>query len=271
MTVGALGAVYGEITGPQLGICTATNHITGAQEAPQQQHWQNALQQLQLSRPQLLKLSACFNEFTRQRKAQSQFQAFVASASACNNSCSLQLLAAGPRGLVMRPGSAPPDMGGAEAAEDSAAAAAARSGPPPETQGAASPVSACAAAGAGVTAASSGGCYTQSEGAATAGACSGMECSAPDPSHLMAHLLCMVNRSFIMAFMTLHNTLTRQQVAKMLVASFPYVPRAGPLMEAASQALLQGTKPSSMQRLTPDADEDGEVDGGQGDGEDSDD
>lgn len=57
--------------------------------------------------------------------------------------------------------------------------------------------------------------------------------------YLSTRLLVRMNQSFSMPFLVLHNTLTRKQIARMLVSSYPFVPRPGPLMEAAVQHLEQ--------------------------------
>jgi len=164
---------------------------------------------MQLSRYQLFKLEACYQEFVRQRKGHQQLQEKVSEAVACSNSCTLQVLAAGQR------------ESDAPAARSSDALSTSSAG------------AACQAV-SGVTAAQ--------RGAVPAGEiAAGGRCSAePDnPTDLMSRLLTIVNESFSMLFLVLHNTLTQKQIASMLVASWPFVPRPAPIMEAAWQQSLE--------------------------------
>lgn len=212
-------------------MCTSLNHITMQEEAPPQDHWQHVLQQLQLSRPQLLKLAACYQEFTRQRKAQRAMHADVTKAVACNSSCSLQLAAACAE-LVGAPSTdistCPAASGGCNAGE-----------------------------AAGLEHPSIGGDAGSPEPASLSAVLADGEqqaITAPDPSLLMTRLLVMVNHSLSMPYLVLHNTLSRQQIARMLVASYPFVPRPGPIMEAASQFLTT----QQLRSGTPGVDEAGE-------------
>jgi hypothetical protein len=219
-----------QVTGKELGVCTSLNHITMQEEAPPQDHWQHVLQQLQLSRPQLLKLTACYQEFTRQRKALQALHADLTKAVACNSSCSLQLAAACAElvGASANSSMCPAASSGCSADVEH-----------PSTGGDAS----TAAAGSPEPASLSA---VLAEGEQQAG-------TAPDPSVLMTRLLVMMNQSLSMPYLVLHNTLSRQQIACMLVASYPFVPRPGPIMEAASQ-FLNSQPPRSS---TPGGDEAG--------------
>jgi hypothetical protein len=214
VTVGVLGSIYVEVTGPQLGICTSLNHVTMQEEAPPQDHWQNVLRHLELSHPQLVMLSACYQEFMRQRKAHQALQESLMEAVASTSSCTQRLLAAA-QGCPAAAAAA-----GAVTVSSSTQEAACRfscAGSSRRLAGSAEPVSPGS---------------NDSEGSDIAAAVSHSE-------YLSTRLLVSMNQSFSMPFLVLHNTLTRKQIARMLVSSYPFVPRPGPLMEAATQQLEQ--------------------------------
>jgi hypothetical protein len=71
-----------------------------------------------------------------------------------------------------------------------------------------------------------------------------------DPIALVNELMALLNRSSVAIHLLLFNTLTRRQVACMVVGSYPYLPRAGPLIEAAAADL----DPSSwLEEQSPEA------------------
>jgi hypothetical protein len=206
--------MFGDRIGHELGVCTSTNHITMQQEAPPPGHWQRVLLQLQPTRPQLLHLAAGFHEFARMRKAQQAAQLALSAQMTCNNSCSLQVLAAA-------------NSQSAPAAASASALAAAASAP--------APAAADAREGSGVsteTSASAAAASCSASDTATAVAVPSEACSS-----LADRLLRTLNQSFVMAQVIMLNTLTRNQIAQLVVSSFPYVPRAAPLMEAALELL----------------------------------
>jgi hypothetical protein len=214
VTVGVVGSIYVEATGSQLGICTSLNHVTMQEEAPPQDHWQDVLQQLELSHLQLVMLSACYQEFTRQRKAHQALQESLTKEVARTSSCTQRLLAAA-HGCPAAPAAA-----GAAAVDSTKQQTTCRiscAGSSGRVCGSVEPVS-------------SGS--NDSEGSEIAAAVSHSE-------YLSTRLLVRMNQSFSMPFLVLHNTLTRKQIARMLVSSYPFVPRPGPLMEAAAQQLEQ--------------------------------
>jgi hypothetical protein len=201
--LGLVGAIFGDRIGHELGVCTSTNHITMQQEAPPPGHWQRVLLQLQPTRPQLLHLAAGFHEFARMRKAQQAAQLALSAQMTCNNSCSLQVLAAANIQSASAPAAADASEQGGGDAGGSCDGAAAASCNASDTATAAAAV------------------------AAPAEAC----------SSLADRLLRMLNQSFLMVQVVMLNTLTRKQIAQLVVSSFPYVPRAAPLMEAALEVL----------------------------------
>lgn len=207
VTVGALGSIYVEAIGSRIGVCTALNHITMQQEAPPQDHFQIVLQQLQLSRAQLVKLTACYHEFTRQRKAHHALQESLTRAVASTSSCTQRLLAA------------------AHAGSAAAAATVAAATGDSTTQ--------CVMRGCAGAVDSS---RSSSEGSPGVDAAA-EPADPPAPEALVTRLLIKVNQSFCMPFLVLHDTLTHKQIGCMLVASYPFVPRPAPLMEAACQLL----------------------------------
>jgi hypothetical protein len=211
VTVGALGSIYLEAVGSRLGVCTALNHITMQQEAPPQDHFRFVLQQLQLSRAQLMKLAACYHEFMRQRKVHHALQESLAQAVASTSSCTQRLLAAAHAGSP-------------------AAAAVGTSTGDSTTQRAI--VRRCS--GAVDSSCSRSG---SEGGSSDADAAAAEPADPPGAEELLLRLLVRVNQSFCMPFLVLHDTLTHKQIARMLVASYPFVPRPAPLMEAACQHL----------------------------------
>ena len=54
----------------------------------------------------------------------------------------------------------------------------------------------------------------------------------------MNQLVAILNRSSLAIQLLLLNTLTRHQLARVILASYPYVPRAAPIIEAAVGDLL---------------------------------
>jgi hypothetical protein len=197
-----------------LGVCTSTNHITVQQEAPPPGHWQRVLLQLQPTQPQLLHLAAGFHEFARMRKAQQAAQLALSAQITCSNSCSLQVLAA-----------ANSQSDSTKQAQHGADASAKPSGA----------LAACS--GSAENDAASSERDTVTAVAAPPEAC----------SSLADRLLRTLNQSFLMAQVIMLNTLTQHQIAQLVVSSFPYVPRAAPLMEAALEVL--STKPSCAPTL----------------------
>lgn len=210
VTVGALGSIYLEAVGSRLGVCTALNHITMQQEAPPQDHFRFVLQQLQLSRAQLMKLAACYHEFMRQRKVHHALQESLAQAVASTSSCTQRLLAAAHAGSPV-------------------AAAVGTSTGSSTTQRVI--VRRCASA---VDSSRRSG---SEAGSSDADAAAAEPADPPGAEELLLRLLVRVNQSFCMPFLVLHDTLTHKQIARMLVASYPFVPRPAPLMEAACQHL----------------------------------
>lgn len=182
-------------------------HHNAAGGAPQH-HWQLVLQQLQLCRAQLVKLTACYHEFTRQRKAHHALQESLTRAVASTNSCTQRLLAAAHTG--------------------SAAAAAV---------GAATGDSTTQCVMRGCAGAVDSSRSSSSEGSPGVDADAAEAADPPAPEALVTRLLIKVNQSFCMPFLVLHDMLTHKQISRMLVASYPFVPRPAPLMEAACQLL----------------------------------
>lgn len=65
----------------------------------------------------------------------------------------------------------------------------------------------------------------------------------------MDQLLRTLNHAFVMVQALMLNTLTRRQIAVLVVSSFPYVPRPAPLMEAAHELLTQRQQQVQQQAL----------------------
>lgn len=183
-----------------------------------------------------MKLAACYQEFARQRKAHHALQESLTKAVASTCTCTQQLLAAARGGSVAAAavGTATGDSTCQQAAAGLAGAVnSSRRKSTPDLAGAAAAMGDAGPAGADADDAGD---------------------AAANPEGLLTRLLVTVNQSSCMPFLFLHNTLTRKQIARMLVASYPFVPRPGPLMEAASQHLAQ-LKPDSVSAVTEAADD----------------
>lgn len=181
-----------------------------------------------------MKLSACYQEFTRQRKAHHALQESLTKAVASTSTCTQRLLAAAQGGSV-----AAAAVGAATEDSTSRHAGAGLRGAVNSSRRADTP---------DVMGAAGGDAGAASADADDAGG------AASNPEGLLTRLLVMVNQSFCMPFLVLHNTLTRKQIARMLVASYPFVPRPAPLMEAASQHLAQ-LESDSVSAVTEAADD----------------
>lgn len=215
-------------------MCTSLNHITGQQEAPPGHHWQQVLEQLELSRPQLLRLAACYQEFVRQRRTQQQLHADLAKAVAYKSSFSLQIAAACA------------ELAAGAASDSSGTCSAGRAGSDPHCTASCSHGSAADVH----TAEQADMSQPASLEALLAEGEQQRSTAPPDPAVLMTRLLVSVNQSLTMPFLVLHSTLSRKQIACMLVAAYPFVPRPGPIMEAAVQFLNaqreRGDSPASV-------------------------
>lgn len=258
-TMGAVGTIYAEVMGVHLGECAATNALTMQQEAPPLHHWRQVAERLHLTKVQLLQLAAGYQTFLHMRKANQKAQLEVADVVSCTNTCSLQLLALAKQAVAAAPwdstwelGMASTDAAGSSAAGGSSTC----NGSTPAAFAAGS--SSCLAAGSPTSAAAlaspeqASSPTSAASGAAAAAAAvqSFVEPAAAaaqreddedegnaDPIALLNQLMAMLNRSTVALQLLLLNTLTRQQIARMVVASFPFVPRAAPLVEAATAGL----------------------------------
>lgn len=218
---GLVGSMFGDKVGQQLGSCTSTNHITMCQESPPPDHWRRVLLRLRPSYAQLLQLAAGFQEFVRMRKASQAVQLSLTAQVECSRSCNSQTLVA----ASMRQG------GSVSTSATTAAAAAAAGSGRSHSHGSGCSGPPCPGGAGAATAADSS---SDTKSSATVPAA-----TAPACSSLMDQLLRTLNHAFVMVQALMLNTLTRRQIAQLVVSSFPYVPRPAPLMEAAHELLTQ--------------------------------
>jgi hypothetical protein len=252
--------MYLETVGTQLGACAATNFMTQQLEAPPDQHWRQVAERMQLTQVQRQQLAAGYQTFLQHKKMQQRAQLAVAHLVDSPNWCSVQLLAAAKEAgtisshrwdVPQQPGAAAavvsisdsPPHSHPESLAGASGSACAATGTVQLSLGGAETHAEAASALAGRVASTLSGAgrdaaATSTEAAAATGAQAGSKhTQEEDPITMINELMALLNRSTIALHLLLFNTLTRRQVACMVVASYPYLPRAAPLVEAATADL----------------------------------
>jgi hypothetical protein len=243
------------------------NLLTMQQEVPPEHHWQHVLLQLQPTERQVLQLAAGHVLFKRLCTADKKAQRALADTVSAANSCSLLVLAALSSAANTRSAS---NGDGNSSCSDAAHAsgeqggAAAQSVPPAEQEPAAAASEevepAAGASGAQEPAAASSGledAAAASSGKQGVAVAAGEEMEAAtaesdaapthtpgtqsaDPVSSMESLLRRLTHTSGLMHMLMLNTLTREQIARLVVVSSPFAPRPAPIMEAAHHLVQQG-------------------------------
>lgn len=187
------------------------NLLTMQQEAPPEHHWQHVLLQLQPTEQQLLQLSAGHVLFRRLCTGDQQAQRAAADAVSTANSCSLLVLTA----LSSAPSSS---------STSSEPTSSSSSGPDSNMEGLGSL------------------CDVEQAGAVTEAASADAQPASAQPSDpviSMETVLRRLTHTSGLLHMLMINTLTREQIARLVVVSSPFAPRSAPLMEAAHLLVQQ--------------------------------
>jgi hypothetical protein len=195
------------------------NHITMQLEAPPEQHWRHVVARMQLTDLQLLQLAAAYQTFVQLRKVHQTTQLSIANLVSCEQTCSLQVLAAASlsgvsvaTGAGGAAGAAAPGSGCSTSDTCVGASQAAQQAP------LLSPGPAAAAEGhlggpSLPAAAASAGDVADADAAGAAAAAAAMEDLHVDPLKLVNQLLGILNTSTIAIHVLLFNTLTCRQLA----------------------------------------------------------